>query len=89
MSVSDTQAPPEVNYSVRLLINVNAADPLQAVEQFMQRTLDYGLRGFTYAVMDLPPEGGEAEIVYVEDGQVYTMAELDAKLAEPEEASVG
>jgi hypothetical protein len=75
----------EDNFSVRLLINVTADDPIDAVEQFLEKILTYGLRGYAYTVVDRESE----DVAYVEDGLSYSMAEFDAKMAREAEEEAG
>jgi hypothetical protein len=79
---TDAAEEPPPNYSVRLLMDAHADDPVAAVEQFLERVLEFGLRGWAFAVVDYDTD----VMSYVEDQVNYTIEEFREKLAQ-EDAS--
>lgn len=78
--------PDAPRWAVNLHMRLDAPDQADAVEQFMSRTLDYGLRNLVYSVRDR--EDPDGAMYFVDRGVVFTEEEFNARL-QAEEAGGG
>lgn len=63
------------NYEVRLLMEVPATDPVNAVEAFTRTISNEGFAVFMYRVQDLDDDPAGLDIVMVQDGRAMSLYE--------------
>lgn len=72
--------PAPKSWGVSLFMRVtedDASNPAAAVDAFLERILQFGLRGFTYTVED----NETGELLYVENGTIFTEEQYRAAKA--------